>query len=54
MQEDKRNLADSILSGDMGGITQMSKEELMELLVMQKFVKYRTNVRFVLYFYFGF
>lgn len=34
MQEDKRNLADSILSGDMGGIAQMSKEELIELLTV--------------------
>ena len=33
MQESKRDLADSILSGDSGGITQMSKEELMDLLM---------------------
>lgn len=33
MQESKRDLADSILSGDSGGITQMSKDELMDLLM---------------------
>ena len=33
MQESKRDLADSILSGDSGGITQMSRDELMELLM---------------------
>lgn len=32
MQESKRDLADTILSGETGGITQMSKEELLELL----------------------
>lgn len=32
MQESKKDLADSILSGNMGGITQMSKEELLELI----------------------
>ncbi len=32
MQESKRDLADTILNGEMGGITQMSKEELLELL----------------------
>ena len=32
MQESKRDLADSILSGETGGITRMSKEELLELL----------------------
>ena len=32
MQESKRDLADAILSGENGSITQMSKEELMELL----------------------
>lgn len=32
MQESKRDLADSVLSGELGGITQMSKDELMELL----------------------
>lgn len=32
MQEDKRDLADSILSGETGGITKMSKDELLELL----------------------
>ena len=32
MQESKRDLADAILSGENGGISQMSKEELMELL----------------------
>lgn len=32
MQESKKDLADSILSGETGGITQMSKEELLELL----------------------
>ena len=33
MQESKRDLADAILSGENGGISRMSKEELMELLV---------------------
>jgi len=33
MQESKRDLADSILSGDSGGITQMSRDELLELLM---------------------
>lgn len=32
MQESKRDLADAILSGENGGISQMCKEELMELL----------------------
>lgn len=32
MQENKKELADTILSGETGGITQMSKEELLELL----------------------
>ena len=32
MQENKKDLADTILSGENGNITQMSKEELMELL----------------------
>ena len=32
MQESKRDLADSILSGETGSITRMSKEELLELL----------------------
>lgn len=32
MQESKKDLADAILSGENGSITQMSKEELMELL----------------------
>ncbi len=32
MQESKKDLADSILSGEMGSITQMSKEELLQLL----------------------
>ena len=32
MQENKRDLADTILSGENGSITQMSREELMELL----------------------
>ena len=31
MQENKNNLADEILSGETGGITQMSKDELLEL-----------------------
>lgn len=31
MQETKRNLADSVLEGENGSITQMSKEELLEL-----------------------
>jgi len=34
MQEDKRDLADAVLSGENGSITQMSKEELLELLGM--------------------
>ena len=32
MQESKKDLADAILSGENGSITQMSKEEIMELL----------------------
>lgn len=32
MQESKKDLADTILSGETGGITKMSKEELLELL----------------------
>ena len=32
MQEDKRALAETILSGETGGLGQMSREELMELL----------------------
>jgi SNF2 family DNA or RNA helicase len=32
MQEDKKNLADEILSGEMGSIGQMSKEDLLELI----------------------
>ena len=32
MQEMKKNLADEILSGETGGLAQMSKEELLELL----------------------
>ena len=32
MQESKKDLADAILNGENGSITQMSKEELMELL----------------------
>ena len=32
MQESKRDLADSVLSGEMGGIARMSKAELLELL----------------------
>jgi SNF2 family DNA or RNA helicase len=32
MQEEKKNLADEILSGDMGSIGQMSKEDLLELI----------------------
>ncbi|MBR3608006.1 MAG: SNF2 helicase associated domain-containing protein, partial [Lachnospiraceae bacterium] len=32
MQETKKDLADAILSGENGSITQMSKEEIMELL----------------------
>ena len=32
MQETKKDLADAILSGEKGSITQMSKEEIMELL----------------------
>ena len=32
MQESKKDLADAILSGENGGISHMSKEELMELL----------------------
>lgn len=34
MQETKRNLADSVLEGENGSITQMSKEELLELLAI--------------------
>ncbi|MBQ6875784.1 MAG: DEAD/DEAH box helicase, partial [Lachnospiraceae bacterium] len=32
MQENKRDLADSILNGETGGLGQMSRDELMELL----------------------
>ncbi len=32
MQEDKKNLADNILSGETGGLVGMSREEVMELL----------------------
>lgn len=32
LQETKKNLADEILSGEHGGLAQMSKEELLELL----------------------
>jgi SNF2 family DNA or RNA helicase len=32
MQEDKKNLADEILSGELGSIGQMSKEDLLELI----------------------
>ena len=32
MQQNKKDLADAILSGENGSITQMSKEELLELL----------------------
>lgn len=32
LQESKKNLADEILSGEHGGLAQLSKEELMELL----------------------
>ena len=32
MQESKKDLADTILNGETGGITQMSKEELLDLL----------------------
>ena len=32
MQEDKKHLADEILSGEMGGLSALTKEELMELL----------------------
>lgn len=32
MQEEKKNLADEILSGENGGIVSMSREELLELL----------------------
>lgn len=32
MQESKRDLADTILSGETGGISQLSKDELLELL----------------------
>ena len=32
MQESKKNLADAILSGETGGIVNMSKEELLELI----------------------
>ena len=34
MQESKKNLADEILSGENGGIANMSKQELLELLKM--------------------
>ena len=33
LQENKQNLADQILSGDMAGIGSMSREELLELLM---------------------
>lgn len=33
MQEEKKNLADEILSGENGGIANLSREELLELLV---------------------
>lgn len=32
MQEAKRHLADEILSGEMGGLSALTKDELMELL----------------------
>ena len=32
MQEDKKALADEILSGETGGLMNMSREDLMELL----------------------
>lgn len=32
IQEDKKNLADSILTGEMGGLAQMTREEIMDLL----------------------
>ena len=32
MQETKKNLADEILSGEMGGIMNMSRDEIMELI----------------------
>ena len=32
LQESKKNLADEILSGEHGGLAQLSKEELLELL----------------------
>jgi SNF2 family DNA or RNA helicase len=32
MQDDKKNLADEILSGDMGSIGKLSKEDLLELI----------------------
>ena len=32
MQEAKQNLADEILSGEMGGISSLSREDLLELL----------------------
>lgn len=32
MQEMKKNLADEILNGETGGLAQMSREELLELL----------------------
>lgn len=32
MQEDKKNQADNILSGETGGLAGMSREEVMELL----------------------
>lgn len=34
MQESKKNLADEILSGDHGGIVNMSRQELLELLTI--------------------
>ena len=32
MQEAKKHLADEILSGEMGGLSALTKDELMELL----------------------
>ena len=32
LQESKKNLADEILSGDLGGIGSMTREELLSLL----------------------
>ena len=36
MQEAKRHLADEILSGEMGGLSALTKDELMELLKIKK------------------